>query len=121
MSHFKYLESYLHDHRIGVLIEIELSTEISSRVPEVRALAKDLAMHIAACDPENEADLLSQDFIKTPDKKVAEYIDEISELIEEPICVNKFIRWCINENYPGNDDPPPRDPANLVRLNAASR
>ena len=116
MKHFKYLESYLHDHRIGVLIEIELISEISSRVSEVRALAKDLAKHIVACKPENEVDLLSQYFVKAPDKKVVEYIDEVSDMIEEPIRVIRFIRWDIK-----NDNPPPHDPANLVRLNTVSR
>ena len=121
MNNFNYLESYLHDHRIGVLIEIELTSEISSRVPEIRALAIDLAMHIAACNPKDEAELFSQGYVKEPEKTVSELMDEVCQLVGEPIQVARFVRWDIKKNDPANDGPPPRDPANVIRLNTVTR
>jgi len=58
-------------------------------------LAKDLAMHIAACDPKNENELLSQHFIKMPEIKISERIDEISKFVGESVRVSRFIRWDI--------------------------
>jgi len=121
MNPYKYLECYQHDHRVGVLVEIQLSSEISSRVPEIRALAKDLAPHIAACDPKDDVELLSQGFVKEPSLKISEYIDGISKSVGEPIRVTRFIRWDVAAIVPVNDDPPPRDPANVIRLKSASR
>jgi elongation factor Ts len=43
--------SYVHNGKIGVMVEINCETDFVARNPEFQALAKDLAMHIAASDP----------------------------------------------------------------------
>ncbi|MDB5181731.1 MAG: tsf [Candidatus Saccharibacteria bacterium] len=44
--------SYLHDNRIGVLVEINCETDFVARNEIFTALVKDVAMHIAASAPE---------------------------------------------------------------------
>jgi elongation factor Ts len=44
--------SYLHDNRIGVLIEVNCETDFVARNEIFTTLVKDLAMHIAASSPE---------------------------------------------------------------------
>lgn len=44
--------SYLHDNRIGVLIEVNCETDFVARNEIFTALVKDLAMHIAASNPQ---------------------------------------------------------------------
>lgn len=43
--------SYIHNGRIGVLVEINCETDFVARTDEFKALVKDIAMHIAAADP----------------------------------------------------------------------
>ena len=42
------VESYIHDNRIGVLIEVNCETDFVARTDAFRALVKDLAMQAAA-------------------------------------------------------------------------
>jgi elongation factor Ts len=44
--------SYLHDGRIGVLVEVNCETDFVARNELFTGLVKDLAMHIAASNPE---------------------------------------------------------------------
>jgi elongation factor Ts len=44
--------SYLHDNRIGVLVEVNCETDFVARNEKFTDLVKDIAMHIAASNPE---------------------------------------------------------------------
>lgn len=46
------IEAYVHGGRIGVLVELNCETDFVARTEDFKALAKDLAMHIAAANPE---------------------------------------------------------------------
>ena len=47
------IETYIHhNRRVGVLIELNCTTDFVARNEEFRALAKDLAMHVAALQPQ---------------------------------------------------------------------
>lgn len=43
--------AYIHNGKIGVMVEINCETDFVARNPDFQALVKDLAMHIAASDP----------------------------------------------------------------------
>jgi elongation factor Ts len=44
--------SYVHDGRIGVLVEVNCETDFVAKTDEFKDLVKDLALHIAASAPE---------------------------------------------------------------------
>lgn len=44
--------SYLHDNRIGVIVEVNCETDFVARNEKFTELVKDVAMHIAASSPE---------------------------------------------------------------------
>ncbi|MGW8272274.1 MAG: translation elongation factor Ts, partial [Thermodesulfovibrionales bacterium] len=44
--------SYIHMNKIGVLVEINCETDFVARTDEFRELVKDIAMHIAAANPQ---------------------------------------------------------------------
>jgi elongation factor Ts len=48
--------SYLHDNRIGVLVEINCETDFVARNEIFTTLVKDVAMHIAASNPQYVSD-----------------------------------------------------------------
>jgi elongation factor Ts len=43
--------AYIHNGKIGVMVEVNCETDFVARNPDFQTLAKDLAMHVAASDP----------------------------------------------------------------------
>ncbi|MEJ2111648.1 MAG: translation elongation factor Ts [Acidobacteriota bacterium] len=43
--------TYVHNGKIGVMVELNCETDFVARNPDFQTLAKDIAMHIAASDP----------------------------------------------------------------------
>jgi len=103
------IEAYIHHtKRIGALVEVNCETDFVARTHEFKELAHDLAMQIAAAapqfltseeiPPEEETDpqtacLLSQPFIKEPEKTVQEVINETITKVGENIKVRRFARF----------------------------
>jgi elongation factor Ts len=46
-----WIGTYVHNGKIGVLVEVNCESDFVARNADFQALAKDLAMHIAASDP----------------------------------------------------------------------
>ncbi len=59
--------SYIHDNRIGVIVEVNCETDFVARNEKFTDLVKDVAMHIAASSPE----FVSSDDITEDVKKAA--------------------------------------------------
>ena len=103
------IEAYIHHtRRIGALVEVNCETDFVARTHEFKELAHHLAMQIAAAapqfltseeiPPEAETDpqtacLLSQPFIKEPEKTVQEVISETITKVGENIKVRRFARF----------------------------
>src|SRR6185503_13787997 len=59
---------YVHDGRIGVLVEVNCETDFVAKTDEFKELVKDLSLHIAAAAPL----YVSQSDIPEDDKKAAQ-------------------------------------------------
>src|SRR6266581_6245012 len=46
------IEAYVHGGRIGVLVEVNCETDFVARTEDFKTFAKDVAMHVAAANPE---------------------------------------------------------------------
>jgi len=46
------VDAYVHSGRIGVIVEVNCETDFVTRTDDFKALAHDIAMHIAAASPE---------------------------------------------------------------------
>jgi elongation factor Ts len=68
--------SYVHDGRIGVLVEVNCETDFVAKTDEFKELVKDLALHIAASAPE----YVQAEDIPADDKKQIE--SELKEKAE---------------------------------------
>ncbi|TSC85185.1 MAG: elongation factor T [Parcubacteria group bacterium Gr01-1014_17] len=85
--------SYIHPGAtVGALVLLSSETDFVSRNPEFQALARDIAMHVAAMNPEKGA-LLDQPFIKTPDETVRGLIEKAIQKFGERIEVADFTRF----------------------------
>lgn len=87
------LESYIHNERVGVLLEIRCETDFVSRSKEFRELAHDLAMQIAAMEPVDIDDLLKQAYIKDETLRVDDLVKRAVNKFGENIRVERFCRY----------------------------
>lgn len=103
------VESYIHaGGRIGALVEVNCETDFVARTDAFRALARDVAMQVAAMDPLalTEEDvpedapgersthaLLSQAFIKDSGKTVQDLVQEQMSQTGESVRIARFSRF----------------------------
>ncbi len=87
------LESYIHNERVGVLVELRCETDFVARNPMFKELAHNLAMHIAAMNPVDKEDLLKQNYVKDDSLTIESFIKSVIAKIGENIKVEKFCRY----------------------------
>jgi elongation factor Ts len=87
------LESYIHNERVGVLLEIRCETDFVARNSLFKELAHNLCMHIAAMNPENVDILLKQAYVKDEAFTVEAFIKQAIAKIGENIQIERFCRY----------------------------
>jgi len=87
------VEAYTHMGKIGVLVEVNCETDFVARNDAFRTFVHELAMHIAAADPNNTSELLAQPFIKDETVTVADRLAELTGKLGEKIVVKRFERY----------------------------
>jgi elongation factor Ts len=105
------VDVYIHTGgRIGAMVEINCESDFVARTDDFKALAHNIALQIAASEPqyvcvddipENlraeanpaEACLLSQPFIRDPQRSVQDIVTEAVAKIGENIKVRRFARF----------------------------
>ena len=87
------IEAYIHSNgKIGVILELNCETDFVAKNEEFKQLAHDIAMHIAAFEPEDNKELLSQPFIKDEQKTIQDLINDAVAKLGENIKIGKFLR-----------------------------
>jgi elongation factor Ts len=86
------VQSYVHNERIGVIVDVRAETDFVVRSEPFRALAKDIAMHIAAAAPANVEELMAQPYIKDESKTVKDIVGEVVAKVGENVSVKQFYR-----------------------------
>lgn len=87
------LDSYIHNERVGVLLELRCETDFVARSKEFKELAHNLAMQIAAMDPADIDDLLNQLYIKDESITIENLIKQMIAKLGENIKVERFCRY----------------------------
>jgi elongation factor Ts len=103
------VEAYIHaDGRLGALVELNCQTDFVARTDDFRALAHDLAMQVAATDPQHiapeelptgsdgnpqELCLLTQPFVREPNRTIQDLINDTIAKTGENIRVRRFARF----------------------------
>jgi len=87
-----FVESYVHNGRIGVLLELRAETDFVVRSEPFQKLAHELTMQISAMNPQSREELLEQEYIKDSSKKVKDLVTETIAKVGENISVNQFYR-----------------------------
>ena len=103
------VEAYVHGGgRIGAMVELNCETDFVARTDEFKELAHQLAMQVAAMDPQfisgeevsqgsdlepQTVCLLLQPYIKDPEKSVQSLITETIAKVGENIKISRFARF----------------------------
>lgn len=86
------VRTYVHNDRIGVLLELRAETDFVVRSEPFQKLARELTMQIAASAPKDTEELLSQLYIKDESKTVKDCVSEVVAKVGENISVGQFYR-----------------------------
>ena len=120
MNYFNYfIESYVHDGRIGVLVELDVSDTFAFRSDSFKDFARELAMQVAAMNPASVEELVAQPSVKDPEQTVAERMALLVQETRTNVLVRRFVRWDTEPQRP-NFPEPPRTPAVIHDLRKAN-
>ncbi len=87
------LETYIHNNRVGVLLELRCETDFVARSDEFKNLAHDLVMHIAALNPKDLEALLEQPFVKDDSQTIDQLVKGVAAKTGENTQIEKFCRY----------------------------
>lgn len=86
--------SYVHHNkRVASLLELKSETDFVSENKEFQVLGQELAMQVASIPSKNVEELLEQEYIRDPSKKINDLIKEAILKFGENIKIGRFIRW----------------------------
>ena len=107
------VESYIHGGgRVGAIVEVNCETDFVARTDDMKSLAHNLAMQVAAMAPAyldkkdipegedldpREVCLLQQSFIREPDQTVQDLVTAAVSKLGENIRVRRFSRFALGE------------------------
>ncbi|TKR30683.1 hypothetical protein FCE95_11295 [Luteimonas gilva] len=111
----RFIESYVHNGGIGVLIELGVSDPLIVKSDAFRQLAKDLAIHIAAMAPATVDDLMQQPFAKDPELTINKLVAMAADDFRDKIIILRFVRWSTEVQGPLQPEPP-KSPAVIYNL-----
>jgi len=82
---------YLHHNgRVGSMLSLACETDFVAKTDDFQHLGKELALHIAATRPESLEELLDQEYVRDPSKKIIELIKSVIGKLGENIQVVDF-------------------------------
>ena len=87
------VESYIHHSgKVASLVELFCETDFVARNELFRELAHNLALQVASMGAKGSQDLLEQEYIKDPTKKVGDLVKEVVAKTGENIRVGRVFR-----------------------------
>lgn len=88
------IEAYVHDGRIGVLLELGAETDFVTRNEEFKSAAHNLALQIAATPAvQTVEELLTQPYMFDESLTVEEYLKSLIGKIGENIQIRRFTKY----------------------------
>ena len=88
------IEAYIHSNgRRGALVELNSETDFVARNPEFRVLAKEIAMQVAAMEPDDLDVLLAQPSIRDQSKTIKDLVTALAAKVGENVKVGRFAHF----------------------------
>lgn len=88
--------SYVHHNKkITAMVELLCETDFVSGNIEFQTLGQELAMQVASIEADNVEELLKQEYIRDPSKKIEDLLKDAVLKFGENIKISRFIRWTL--------------------------
>lgn len=88
------VETYIHAQgKVGAMVEVNCETDFVARTDEFKNLAHEVAMQVAAMDPENVEELLKQEYIRDASKTIGDLVKEAITKLGENVVIKRFSRF----------------------------
>jgi len=86
--------SYVHHNKqIAAMVELSSETDFVSGNADFQKLGQELALHIASMSASTTEELLEQEYVRDPSRKIKDILKEAVLKFGENIRINRFIRW----------------------------
>lgn len=90
--------SYLHaGGRVGTMIYMACETDFVAKTDDFQKLCKEVAMQAATGDYNSTEELLNDEYIREPSKKISDLINETTAKVGEKIELKKFVKYTVGE------------------------
>jgi elongation factor Ts len=86
------IRSYVHNERIGVLLDLRAETDFVVRSEPFQELARELTMQIAATNPKDAEELLAQPYVRDESKTVGDLVNDLIARVGENVRIGGFSR-----------------------------
>lgn len=92
------VESYVHhDGRLAALVEVNCETDFVARTPEFLQFCRDVAMQVAAMNPDDLPALLAQPFVRDPGVTVGDLLKALIAKTGENVVIKRVARFAVGE------------------------
>lgn len=92
------LFSYVHhNQKVASIVEILCETDFVSGNKEFQEFGHEIALQIASLCPKNVKELLDQEYIKDPKRKINDMLNEVTLKFGEKIQISKIAVWTLGE------------------------
>jgi elongation factor Ts len=81
--------------KVGVLLDLRCETDFVARTDVFRNLGKELCLQVASMNPASVEELLEQEYIRDPEKKISDMVGEASGTLGEHVKIERFVRYDI--------------------------
>ena len=90
--------AYLHaGGRVGTLIYMACETDFVAKTADFQKLCKEVAMQAATGDYNSVEELLNDEYIREPSKKISDLLNETTAKVGEKIELKKFVKYFVGE------------------------
>lgn len=86
------VESYVHQGKVGVLVEVRCETDFVARTDEYKNLAHEIALQVCSMNPKNVDELLESPYIRDPKLTIADLVKQTVAKVGENITIAQFTR-----------------------------
>lgn len=89
------VEAYVHNGKVGVLVELRCETDFVARTDEFKNLAHEVALQVCSMNPKNVEELFKEPYIRDPNVTVADLVKQVVAKVGENITVARFTRMSL--------------------------
>jgi elongation factor Ts len=88
------IASYVHSNkRVGALVELASETDFVARGDDFQKLAQEIAMQVAAMEPQSVDELLAQPYIRDGSKTIKDLVTDVAASTKENVHVRRIQRF----------------------------